>query len=130
MFEKVTGVMPKDYINTETMLLFIVDPEEVGRAISKEGANIQKLKSLFRKKVSIIADGADIETFVRQFFNNISIVSLEVRDVMGEQAVMLTVEEKDRGLVIGKDGERIKALKSLLKRKFNGTVHLRTKRQM
>lgn len=129
-FEKITGVMPKDYVNTDTMLLFIVDAPEVGKAISKEGVNIQKLKNLFRKKVSIIADSPDIESFVRQFFNNIGIVSVEIRDVMGEQAVMLTIEEKDRGIAIGKEGERIKALKILLKRKFNGTIHLRTKRSM
>ncbi len=129
-FEKVTGVIPKDYINSDSMILFIVDPQEVGKAISKDGVHITKLKNTFRKKVSIIADAEDPESFVRQFFNNIGIVSVEVRDVMGEQAVMLTIDEKDRGLAIGKEGERIKALKLLLKKKFNGTIHLRTKRSI
>ncbi len=102
----------------------------MGKAISKDGLNVAKLKNVFRRKVSIVADAQDPESFVRQFFSTIDIVSVEVRDVMGEQAVMLTIDEKDRGLAIGKEGERIKALKLLLKKKFNGTIHLRTKRTM
>ena len=47
---------------------------------------------------------------------------------MGEIALMMTVDEKDRGIAIGRDGERIKAAKSLLKKKFNATVHVKTKK--
>ncbi len=127
-FEKITGVMPVDYLNTESMLLFLVSQTELGKAIGKKGMNIERLKPIFRKKVIVIADSKDLETFVKQFFNNINILSVEVNNIMGEQAVILTVEDKDRGIAIGKDGERIKAAKELLKRKFNATLHLKTRR--
>ena len=47
---------------------------------------------------------------------------------MDEKAFMVLLNETDRGIAIGRDGERIKALKEFLKKKFNATVHLRTRR--
>lgn len=127
-FEKITHVMPADYLNTSSMLIFLVDSKELGKAIGKNGFNIQKLKTSFRKKVVIIADSDNLETFVRNFFNNTEIISIETQNIMGEQAVILSINEKDRGIAIGKDGERIKAAKTFLKDKFNATIHLKTRR--
>jgi N utilization substance protein A len=127
-FEKITHVMPSDYLSSETIMVFLVPAESLGRAIGKGGSNIEKLKHAFRKRVVIVGDNDDPEGFVRSFFNNIKIYSIEIRDVMGEKAMLVTVDEKDRGIAIGRDGERIKAAKSFLKKKFNATVHLRTRR--
>ncbi|VVC03557.1 KH domain protein [Candidatus Bilamarchaeum dharawalense] len=127
-FEKITHVMPSDYIATESSILFLVSPDVLGKAIGKNASNIKKLGEVFRKRVIIVADSPDLEIFIRNFFGNIKIYEMEVRDIMGEKAVMLTIEEKDRGIAIGRDGERIKAAKTLLKKKFNATVHVRTRR--
>jgi NusA-like KH domain protein len=127
-FEKVTRVMPTDYISTSTSMVFLVSSESLGKAIGKKASNIERLKHVFRKRVIIIADSDDAEGFLRNFFGNVTIYEIESRNVMGEIALMMTVDEKDRGIAIGRDGERIKAAKSLLKKKFNATVHLRTRR--
>ncbi|MFH1785796.1 MAG: NusA-like transcription termination signal-binding factor [Candidatus Micrarchaeota archaeon] len=127
-FEKITHVMPSDYLTTESSVLFLVGPEVLGKAIGKNASNIKRLSEVFRKRVIVIADNPDLELFIRSFFGNIKIYDIEIRDVMGERAVMLTIEEKDRGIAIGRDGERIKAAKALLKKKFNATVHVRTRR--
>lgn len=127
-FEEVTGVMPSDFIAQEDLLTFLVDSGKLGKAIGKGGSNIEKLRRAFRKRVVITGDNEDLEGFVRGFFANISIISIEIRDIMGERAVMLTIDEKDRGIAIGRGGERIKAAKAFLKKKFNATVHLRTRR--
>ena len=129
-FEKITGVMPTDYINTAPLLIFLVDPSELGRAIAKKGMNIEKLRSAFRKKVVIVGDSKDLETFVRQLFSNIAILSIDSKNIMGQQAITLTIEEKDRGIAIGKEGERIKAAKLLLEKKFNASLHLKTRRSI
>jgi len=127
-FERVTHVMPSDYLVTETSLIFLVSQDSLGRAIGKRATNIEKLRQVFRKRVIIVADSPDMESFIRNFFGNIEIHNIEVRDVMGEPAIMLTIDEKDRGIAIGRDGERIKAAKAFLKKKFNATIHLRTRR--
>ena len=96
----------------------------------KWASNIKKLAVVFRKRVIIVADSDEPEGFVRNFFGNIAIHDIEIRDVMGEKNIMLTIDEKDRGIAIGRDGERIKAAKSFLKKKFNATVHIRTRRSV
>jgi NusA-like KH domain protein len=127
-FERITHVMPSDYLSTESSIVFLVSQESLGKAIGKQASNIEKLRHLFRKRVIVVADSDDPEGFVRNFFGNISIYDIEIRDVMGEKNIMLTIDEKDRGIAIGRDGERIKAAKTFLKKKFNSTVHLRTRR--
>lgn len=127
-FEKVTHVMPSDYLATETSIIFLVSRESLGRAIGKHASNIEKLKSIFRKRVVVVADSEDPELFLRNFFGNIEIYSTEIRDVMGEKVILVTIDEKNRGIAIGRDGERIKAAKTFMKKKFNATVQLRTRR--
>lgn len=127
-FERITHVMPTDYVATASSLVFLVTPDTLGKAIGKKASNIEKLKNLFRKRVIVVADSDDPEGFLRSFFGNIGIQDIESRNVMGEVAIIMTVDEKDRGIAIGRDGERIKAAKTLLKKKFNATVHLRTRK--
>jgi transcription antitermination factor NusA-like protein len=58
-FERVTHVMPSDYLITETSLIFLVSQDTLGKAIGKHAANIEKLKMVFRKRVIIVADSSD-----------------------------------------------------------------------
>ena len=127
-FEKITHVMPSDYVLSDSLMVFLVNMSLLGKAIGKKGANIEKLKNLFKKRVVIAADSEDLELFIRCFFNNIEIRNIEIRNVMGVSEVMLTVEEKDRGIAIGREGERIKIAKTLLKKKFNANIHVKTSR--
>jgi len=127
-FEKVTHVMPSDFLETANTLIFLVDLVSLGRAIGRKGANVKRLSEILRKKVVVIGDSEDPEIFVRNYFNNVGIASIEVANVMGENNIVLTVDETDRGIAIGKDGERIKAAKEFLKKKFKATIVLRTRR--
>jgi transcription termination/antitermination protein NusA len=128
-FESITHVMPSDYLNSESSIIFLVSADSLGKAIGKKAVNIERLKVIFRKRVIIVADSDDPEMFLRNFFGNIQIFNTEIRDVMGEKYILLTIDEKDRGIAIGRDGERIKAAKVFLKKKFNATVQLKTRRQ-
>jgi N utilization substance protein A len=122
--------MPSDFLETPNILIFLVDMAQLGRAIGKKGINVERLKNYFKKKVVIIGDSTDVEIFVRNFFNNIEINYFEIMDIMGERNIILTVEEADRGIAIGREGERIKAAKEFLKRKFKATIMLKTKRSV
>ena len=127
-FEKITHVMPTDYVASPSSLVFLVTEESLGKAIGKQASNIEKLRKMFRKRVVVVADKESPEDFLKSFFGNVQILDIESRNVMGETALMMTVDEKDRGIAIGRDGERIKAAKSLLKKKFNATVHVKTRK--
>lgn len=128
LFEKITRVIPADYNESDELLVFVVSQFQLGKAIGKKGINIEKLRRAFNKKVVVVADSDDPENFVRNFLNNVRIINVESRQVMDENALIVIVNEADRGIAIGRNGDRIKALKNLLKRKFNATIHLKTRR--
>ena len=48
-FERITRVMPKDYLRTETSLIFLVEPELLGKAIGKKASNIEMRSGNFPK---------------------------------------------------------------------------------
>ncbi len=127
-FGNITKVTPNDYIITSNIILFLVDAASLGKAIGRNWSNIEKLKNVFRRRVVIIADSNDPETLIRNMFYNVNVISFELREAMNEKRIFLTVDEKDRGIAIGKNGERIKAIKELLKKKFNAGLNLKTKR--
>ncbi|MEK6982535.1 MAG: NusA-like transcription termination signal-binding factor [Candidatus Micrarchaeota archaeon] len=125
-FEKCTRVMPLDYLQTETAMFFIVEIKDLGKAIGKEATNIQKLSKMFKKRIFVIGDFNDVEMFLRAFFPGITIIHIEVRNIMGQNNVVMTVAEEHRGLAIGKNGEKIKAAKTLLETRFKSALTLRT----
>ncbi|MBI5224028.1 NusA-like transcription termination signal-binding factor [Candidatus Micrarchaeota archaeon] len=127
-FEKITRIMPSDYVETENFMIFLVPPNSLARSLGPKGANVPKISKMFKKKIIIIKDADTPEQFLKNFFLNIQVYGYEERDVMGENNILLTIDEKDRGIAIGKAGERIKAAKVFLKKKFNATVQIRTRR--
>lgn len=127
-FSKIAGVEAVDFEKTEFGLVFLVQKQDLGRAIGKQGSTIEKLRRAFKQNVFVFADSSELEEFVHNLFNNITITNLEIREAMGEKAVFMMVDEKDRGLAIGKEGMRIKIAKKLLKRKFNSTISVKTRR--
>ncbi|MEK6978841.1 MAG: NusA-like transcription termination signal-binding factor [Candidatus Micrarchaeota archaeon] len=127
-FERITGVIPIDFISTEFGMYYLVSKPDLGKAIGKNGANIQRLRDSLRRKVVVIGDNSDIEDFMRGFFSNVEIISVELREAPGQKVLFLTIAEKDRGIAIGKSGERIKAAKEFMKKKFNAEIKLQTRR--
>lgn len=129
LFESATGVIPSDMVLIDDAIIFLVDGPSLGKAIGKKGVNIQKLRNLLRgKNVLIAKDADDAESFVRGFFNNIEILSFEVREAPGQKVIFITIPDAERGIAIGKGGMRIKAAKEFLKRKFGADLSLKTRR--
>ncbi len=128
LFESITGVMPSDMILLEGGIVFLVDAPALGKAIGKKGANIQRLRIKLNKNVLVSQDNDEPESFVRGFFNNIEILSFEIREAPGQKVAFVTIPDSQRGIAIGKGGMRVKAAKAFLKRKFGTDLSLKTRR--
>ena len=129
LFESITGVMPSDMVTLEEGIVFLVDERSIGKAIGKKGANIQRLRQSFNNRQILIAkDAAEPEQFLKAFFNNIEILSFEIREAPGQKVAFLTIPDSQRGIAIGKGGLRVKAAKAIMKRRFNTDVSLKTRR--
>jgi transcription termination/antitermination protein NusA len=126
VFEKVTHIFPSDYFLVGDSLAFLVEPAQLGKAIGKQGTNVQRLKSMSRKRVFILAASNDPEEMIKRFFSNVKVLSISHQPEPG--LLVVTLDEQDRGMAIGKGGERIKLAKEIFDKKFNLKVELKTKR--
>ena len=123
-FESITGATVKDCLLTEGAVAFIVAHGELGRAIGKKGANITRVRQAFARQVLVFEDSEDMEQFIRNLFGQIPVKSINVHEKMESKTAFVSVEEKDRGSAIGRDGERIKLGRALLQRRFGCDLRL------
>lgn len=93
LFEKITGATAKDCITDEeeNKILFVVKKGDMGLAIGKKGASIQRIRQAIGKKIEVIEYSEDPVEFVKNIFhplrvnnvsisNNVARVDLDDRD--------------------------------------------------
>ncbi len=119
LFESLTGALAKDCVFIDNKVVFIVRKGELGKAIGRKGANINRVRTAFRnKKVIVIEDADSIEEFIRNMFPKIEILNITLHDRPNIPMAYVTVRSEDRGAVIGRNGEKIKTLRKVLIRRF------------
>jgi len=82
LFENLTHAKVKDCIDND-ILTFIVEENEIGKAIGKNGSNVRRLEALLKKKIKIVEFSSDVSQFVRNF-----IMPLKAKEVSSEGGVI------------------------------------------
>ena len=126
-FETETGAVVKDCLLTDSAVAFIVKEGDLGRAIGKKGANITRIRQLFARQVLVFEDSENMEQFIRNLFGSIPVKNINVHEKMDSKTAFVSVDEKDRGSAIGRNGERIKVGRALLQRRFDCDLRLVSK---
>ena len=115
LFESMSGAKVKDCIANEK-LTFIVEENEMGRAIGKNGATIKRLENVLKKKIRLVEFSNDVLQFVR----NMS-YPIELGDVKEEDGIV-TISIKNTGtkaMLIGRERQNINHLREIVKRYFD-----------
>ena len=121
LFESLTGATVMDCIvEDEGRVVYVVKEGEVGLAVGKSGANIQRVRELIGKSVEVIEYSDNPALFVKNILRPAQVRSAHVSQRKGNKSVvMLDIPKKDRGLAIGKEGKNILRAKHLMKRHHN-----------
>ncbi|MCW3135572.1 MAG: NusA-like transcription termination signal-binding factor [Canidatus Methanoxibalbensis ujae] len=121
IFEDITGTRVKDCIvdNEMNKIIIVVEQGKIGRAIGKGGSNIKKIKRLLNKNIEIIEYSSDIMEFITNIMGNICVKNVRILEKNGKKCVYIEVPQKEKGIAIGKRGQRIKKVKMLLRRNQN-----------
>jgi N utilization substance protein A len=128
IFSKITKCTPTNIFKTDFGLVFLVNPFDLGKAIGKNARNISVLKKKFGINVLVLPDVNDPEAFVRHTLSNVKVISAEIREAPGQKVLFLTIDERDKGIALGKKGRRIKMIKQILKEKYGVDLFMRSKR--
>jgi len=114
----------RDCVISKESAVFVVSEGELGRAIGKGGSAIMRVKDAFKRKVDVVEHADDPERFVRNIFSSIEIKSLKIEEGDGGKVAYVTVDARDRGAAIGRNGERVKLARMLVQRYFNMDLKL------
>ena len=116
LFEQLTHARCKDYIPQEALILFIVEPDNIGKAIGKHAVHIRHLEHVLRKKVRIIEYAPELFQFVRNVISPLELENYEEHNGI----VMLTAKDlKTRGMLIGRNASHLRAYEAIIKRYFH-----------
>ena len=121
IFQDLTDALPYRCIidNEGNRLIFLVKPEDVGKAIGRRGSKIRILSEIFKKNVEVVPFSDALETMIKNLFPGVKIENITINERGDEKVVVLRVAEEDKGRAIGREGRNIKRARLVLKKLFN-----------
>jgi len=114
MFESLTGARVKDCIVND-IIFFVIQENEMGKAIGKQGSNIRRVENTLKKKIKLVEFNSD----VAQFVGNL-IYPLKPKEIKEEEGnvVIYGPDMRTKGMLIGRDRRNIKRVNDIVKRYF------------
>jgi len=122
LFGNMTGATILDCViyDEDESIIFAVKKGNIGLAIGRDGEKIKRFKKLTNKQIEVFEYLDTPVQFITRALKPAKIREIKMIDrVDGGQVAMVSVEPKDKGIAIGKNGKNIKIIRFLAKRYFN-----------
>ncbi|MGW8289562.1 MAG: NusA-like transcription termination signal-binding factor [Candidatus Bathyarchaeia archaeon] len=121
LFQSITGATVKDCIvDTElNRIIFVVKEGSIGMAIGKKGKNIHLLEKMTGKKHEVIEHSDNPAQFIKNALKPAKVDEVRITERMdGKTIAVISVNPKDKGVAIGKNGRNAERIRFLAKRYF------------
>ena len=115
LFSNVTTVMPRDCINFEDKIVFVVNQGQAGLSIGKNGVKIKMLQEMLKKEVIVIEYSDDPVKLFENVIRPNKLISGYIT-VNGKEDESKKVEASVDGKI---SSSKIKLIKMLMQRYFN-----------
>ena len=115
LFESVSGAKVGDVIANDKVV-FVIEENEMGKAIGRNGMNIKKIENMLKKRVKLVEFSNDVVRFVRNIVHPI-----EVLEISNENGT-ITIHGKDTGtksMLIGREHQNLNHTTEIVKRYFD-----------
>lgn len=124
LFQSVTSATARDCIVDEKMdrVIFVVNKGQMGLAIGKGGSTIKQLQNVVAKKIELVEFSEDAAEFIRNMLNADMINDIRISDRNdGTKQAIVTVDQRKKGAVVGREGRNAEKARLLAKRYFQIT---------
>ena len=121
LFESITGATVKDCIvdNDRNRIIFIVKEGNIGMAIGRRGKNIRLLEKMTGKKHEVIEHSENPAQFIRNALKPAKVDEIRISERPdGKTIAVVSVNPRDKGVAIGKNGRNAERIRFLAKRYF------------
>lgn len=121
LFQSVTGATVKDCIVDTDLnrIIFVVKEGSIGMAIGKRGKNIHTLEKMTGKKHEVIEHSENPAQFIKNALKPAKVDEVRITERMdGKTIAVISVNPKDKGVAIGKNGRNAERIRFLAKRYF------------
>ncbi len=122
LFESITSATVKDCIvdDEQNRIIFIIKEGDSGVAIGKGGKNIHLLERMTGKKHEIIEHSANPQQFIKNALKPAHVNEIRITQRPdGKSIAVVSVNPRDKGVAIGKNGRNAERMRFLAKRYFN-----------
>jgi len=119
LFESITGATVKDCIIDDELnrIIFIIKEGDVGIAIGRGGKNIHMLERMTGKKHEIIEHSEKPAQFIKNALKPARVNEIRISErTDGKTIAVVSVDPKDKGVAIGKNGRNAERIRFLAKR--------------
>lgn len=113
---KVSKVSPKDCIIDNNIVTFLVNSDEVGKAIGKKAINVKELETKLKKRIEIIGFYEKPEMVIEKTFDALSTSVKE-----SKEKIVIMTDGTNKRKVLG-NFSRFKRVKELIKRNYGVEV--------
>lgn len=116
-FESLTNTKLKDcFIDNNSLLVFVVEENQIAKAIGKKGVNVRNIKEKLNRKIKIVEFNPNIETFVANIIRPLIGKEIKVEDNV---VTIVGPDTKTKGLLIGRNGQNLRNYEEMVKRYFD-----------
>ena len=116
-FTRITDARLKDcFIDDNSMLHFIVEENDIGKAIGRNGSRAKMVENILNRKIKIVEFNSDVLQFIKN-----TVFPLRIRGIENNsgEIVIDASDLKTRGLLIGRSAANLRNLELIVKRYFD-----------
>ena len=128
MFQEMTGATARDCVidDKRDRVIFVIAQGQMGLAIGKGGASVKKIERAVRKPVEVVEWAEDVEGLVRNTLGAKFVQEVRVSEMLdGTKAVVVVVDSRKKGAVLGLGGKNAEKVRLLARRYFEvGNVQI------
>jgi len=121
LFQNMSGATARDCIidDKQGRLIFVVSKGQMGLAIGKKGASVKNVERVVKMPVEVVEWSDDLSEMIKNSLDARYVQEVKVTDRLdGSKGVLVVVEAKHKGAVLGRGGRNAERVRLLMRRYF------------
>jgi len=121
LFESITGATVRDCVIDDDFnrIIFVIKEGDVGIAIGRRGKNVSLLEKMTGKRHEVIEFSEEPAQFIKNALKPARLREIRITERPdGRTFAVVSVEPRDKGIAIGRNGKNAEKIRFLAKRYF------------